>query len=156
MSPNSFNFSLKWDLRFLELAKHISEWSRDPSTKVGAVATYERRVLATGYNGFPKGIADLPGRLLDRNEKLLRTVHAEANIVAQAAQHGVSLKNSTIYIWPFLPCSNCCTLMIQVGVRRVVVPRTPIPDRWRASFDMSVSMLDEANVVLTRLDVPEE
>lgn len=153
MSPDKKDSALKWDYRFLDLARHISEWSRDPSTRVGAVATYDRRVLATGYNGFPKGIADLPGRLLDRNEKLLRTVHAEANIVAQAAQHGVSLKNSTIYIWPFLPCSNCCTLMIQVGIRRVVVPDAPIPDRWRASFDMSMSMLAEADVALTQLEI---
>src|SRR5210317_1151786 len=104
--------SSKWDLRFLELAKHISHWSKDPSTQVGAVAVRNRRILATGYNGFPRGVADLPGRLENRNEKYLRTVHAEANAVAQAARNAISLEGSDIYVWPFLPCSSCCTLLI--------------------------------------------
>ena len=91
----------KWDCRFLNLAKHISEWSKDPSTQVGAVAIKDRRILATVYNGFPRGVADRQERLLNREQKLLRTVHAEANIVAQAAQHGTTLTNATVYIWPF-------------------------------------------------------
>jgi len=141
-----------WDSRFLNLAKHISSWSKDPSTKVGSVAVRDRRILATGYNGFPQGIDDTLSRLNNRDEKLLRTVHAEANIVAQAACNAVSLRGSTIYIWPFLPCSSCCTLLIQAGVVRVVVPPTPIPERWADSFRMSVDLLHEADVRLTQLD----
>lgn len=144
---------MSWDLRFLDLAKHIASWSKDPSTQVGAVAVRDRRVLATGYNGFPRGVADLPGRLHNREEKLLRTVHAEANIVAQAARNGVSLERSTIYVWPFLPCSSCCTLLIQAGIKRVVVPDLPIPDRWVENFKMSQSMFDEANVDLNLIEV---
>jgi len=144
---------MSWDQRFLDLAKHISAWSKDPSTKVGAVAVRDRRILATGYNGFPRGVADLPGRLHDRNEKLLRTVHAEANIIAQAARNGVSLNKATVYVWPFLPCSACCTSMIQAGVDRIVVPDFPIPDRWEASFKMSCQMLEETGVELTLMDV---
>jgi dCMP deaminase len=140
---------MSWDQRFLDLARHISCWSKDPSTQVGAVAVRDRRVLATGYNGFPRGVADLPGRLADRNEKLLRTVHAEANIIAQAARNGVSLDRATVYVWPFLPCSTCCTLLIQSGIKRVVVPDMPIPDRWLESFDMSQKMFKEAGVELT-------
>ena len=146
---------MSWDLRFLELAKSLSNWSKDPSTKVGAVAVKDRRILGTGYNGLPHGISDLPGRLLDRQEKLLRTVHAEANIIAHAARNGVVLAGSTVYVWPFLPCSNCCTLMIQAGVARVVAPDFPIPDRWEESFKMSQSMFDEARVELTLLEIPE-
>lgn len=144
---------MSWDQRFLDLAKHISTWSKDPSTQVGAVAVRERRILATGYNGFPRGVADLPGRLNDRNEKLLRTVHAEANIIAQAARSGVSLNKATIYVWPFLPCSSCCTSLIQAGIERVVVPDMPIPDRWAVSFKMSQQMFEETDVELTLLDV---
>lgn len=140
--------SEKWDRRFLGLAKHISGWSLDPSTKVGAVAVKDRRVLATGYNGLPRGIADLPGRINDRDEKYLRTVHAEANIVAQAARFGIDLFGATVYVWPFLPCCNCTTLMIQAGIRRIVVPALPIPDRWKANFDLSAEMLEEAGVEL--------
>jgi len=144
---------MSWDQRFLDLAKHISSWSKDPSTQVGAVAVRDRRVLATGYNGFPRGVADLPGRLHDRNEKLMRTVHAEANIVAQAARNGVSLDRATIYVWPFLPCSSCGTLLIQSGVKRVVAPDIEIPDRWVDSFEMSRAMFKEAGVDLTLIDL---
>lgn len=139
---------MSWDKRFLDLAKHISEWSKDPSTQVGAVAVRDRRILATGYNGFPRGVADLPGRLLDRKEKLLRTVHAEANIVSQCARYGISLEQATVYIWPFLPCASCCTLLIQTGIRRIVTPDTPIPDRWQESFSASLEMLREAGIDL--------
>lgn len=142
---------MSWDRRFLDLAKCISEWSKDPSTKVGAVAVRDRRILATGYNGFPRGIADLSDHLLDRQQKLLRTVHAEANIVAQSSRHGVSLEGSTIYIWPFLPCSACCTLLMQTGVGRIVVPDLPIPDRWLESFSVSKDLLSEAGIDLVLL-----
>ena len=144
---------MSWDLRFLDLAKHISAWSKDPSTQVGAVAVRDRRILATGYNGFPRGVADLPGRLHDRTEKLMRTVHAEANIVAQAARNGVSLDRATVYVWPFLPCSSCGTLLIQSGVKRVVAPDIEIPDRWVDSFEMSRSMFKEAKLELTLMDL---
>ncbi|MBM4229161.1 MAG: dCMP deaminase family protein [Gammaproteobacteria bacterium] len=143
---------MSWDQRFLDLAKHISAWSKDPSTQVGAVAVRDRRILATGYNGFPRGVADLPGRLRDRNEKLMRTVHAEANIVAQAARNAVSLNGATVYVWPFLPCNSCGTLLIQAGVKRVVAPDIEIPDRWVDSFEMSRAMFKEAGLELTLID----
>lgn len=142
----------KWDIRFLSTAKHIAEWSKDPSTQVGAVAVRDRRILATGYNGFPQGVIDLPTRLIDREQKLLRTIHAEANIVAQAARNGVSLDRSTVYVWPFIPCSSCCTLLIQSGFIRVVVPDVEIPDRWKDSFNISKQMFKESGVHLTLID----
>ena len=137
----------KWDVRFLSTAKHIAEWSKDPSTQVGAVAVRDRRILATGYNGFPRGVLHLPTRLLDRPQKLLRTVHAEANIVAQAAKNGVCLENATVYVWPFIPCNSCCTLLIQTGFARVVAPDMEIPDRWVESFTMSKEMFSECGIV---------
>lgn len=144
---------MSWDQRFLHLAKHISTWSKDPSTQVGAVAIRDRRILATGYNGFPRGVEDSEDRLQDREQKLLRTVHAEGNIVAQASLHGVSLSGASIYIWPFLPCSSCCTLLIQAGVLRVVVPDIEIPERWLVSFTTSVGMLQEAGLMLDRVQI---
>jgi dCMP deaminase len=145
--------SEKWDRRFLQLAEHISTWSLDPSTQVGSVAVKERRVLATGYNGLPRGVADLPGRLFNREEKYQRIVHAEANIVAQAARFGIDLSGATIYVWPFLPCSNCTSLMIQAGIKRIVVPEIGIPERWQKNFDLSIEMLNEARVDLLQLSL---
>ena len=62
--------STKWDQRFLKLAEHISGWSKDPSTKVGCVVVGEdREIRSTGFNGFPRGIADDAARLEDREQK---------------------------------------------------------------------------------------
>ena len=68
----------KWDLRFIELAKHISGWSKDPSTKVGCVVVGEdREIRSTGFNGFPRGIDDNPERLANRETKYPLICHAE-------------------------------------------------------------------------------
>ena len=83
----------KWDKRFLELAKHISLWSKDPSTKVGCVVVGEdREIRSTGFNGFPRGIEDDHGRLSDRAQKYPLICHAEENAIMHAAGGGVSLK----------------------------------------------------------------
>ena len=50
--------SNKWDIRFLEMAKLVASWSKDPSTQVGAIAVRNRTVIAQGYNGFPRGVDD--------------------------------------------------------------------------------------------------
>ena len=71
----------KWDMRFLALAEHVSEWSKDPSTQVGAVITHSRskRVISLGFNGFPAGVEDTEERLEDRTTKYEMVVHAEQN-----------------------------------------------------------------------------
>lgn len=66
----------KWDFRFLDLAKFISSWSKDPSTKVGAVITdWDNRIVSIGYNGFPKNVHDCPNMLEDRATKYLSLIH---------------------------------------------------------------------------------
>ena len=83
----------KWDVRFIELAKHISLWSKDPSTKVGCVVVGEdREIRSTGFNGFPRGIDDDDERLMDREKKYPLICHAEENAIMHAARIGVSLK----------------------------------------------------------------
>ena len=138
-----------WDRRFLELAETISRWSKDPSTKVGAVAVIERRVLATGYNGLPMGVADTWQRLHDRETKLLMTAHAETNLLTYAARKGVRLEGCTVYVTMF-PCSHCAGQLINAGVARIVVPRErcEFPERWLKSFTCSHDMLREAMVTL--------
>ena len=85
----------RWDARFLALAMHIAEWSKHRTTKVGCVIVdNERRIRATGFNGFPRGVADLAERLAERPTKLLLSVHAEGNAVATAARSGVSLEHA--------------------------------------------------------------
>jgi len=94
------NSVLEWDQRFLDLAKQISTWSKDPSKKVGAVAVGKNKeILAQGYNGFPRGINDSFTRLHDREEKYKYIVHAEMNVIYNACHNGVSLHGSTIYVY---------------------------------------------------------
>jgi dCMP deaminase len=113
---------LKWDQRFMEMCEMIAKWSKDPSSQIGAVAVNdERRILATGYNGFPKGIADTEERLNDREEKYPRIVHAETNALMNALYAGVSLKDATMYVHGLPVCPECAKLIIQAGVRRVVI-----------------------------------
>ena len=135
----------KWDYRFLSMAGLVSGWSKDPSTQVGAVAVRDRRVLATGYNGLPRGVADLSDRLEHRETKLLMTSHAETNVIGAAAHHGISLAGATVYV-TLWPCSCCAAQLINAGVTRVVIPAQPIPDRWAKSFAAATLMFKEAGV----------
>lgn len=146
--------SEKWDRRFLEVAALVAGWSKDPSTRVGAVAVRNRRILATGYNGLPMGVADLSERLEQRELKLAMVTHAEANCITHAAQAGVSLTDATVYVAPFHPCSNCAGLLINSGITRVVIPKTVVPERWQANFTLASTMFYEAGVELVELAIP--
>ncbi len=145
----------KWDLRFLELAKHISTWSKDPSTQVGAVIVDKRnRVISTGYNGFPRGVKDSPERLNDREVKYSMVIHGEINALLFATQ---PLEGSTLYLWPFLSCSKCTAIIINAGVKRVVAPENDNP-RWNDSIKLSQELYFEAGVqviLLPGLIIPE-
>ena len=122
--------SAKWDIRFLKLATHISEWSKDPSTKVGCVVVGpDREIRSTGFNGFPRGIQDSDDRLTNRDLKYPLICHAEENAIMHAARIGLALKGCTAYVtWP--PCTRCARSLIQAGVSEIVIPSgLEIPDR---------------------------
>lgn len=141
----------KWDHRFLDLARHISTWSKDDSTKVGAVIIGpDREVRSTGYNGFPPRVNDTVPERLARPEKYFWTEHAERNAIYFAAMHGVALKGCTIYIGavpPLPPCADCVRAIIRAGIVRVVLEMPdPIPERWAANCRVAMTMLDEAGV----------
>tara|TARA_B110000881_G_C18594259_1_gene530153 strand:+ start:692 stop:1159 length:468 start_codon:yes stop_codon:yes gene_type:complete len=145
------SMSEKWDHRFIKLAKHISEWSKDPSTKVGCVVVGEdREIRSTGFNGFPRGIEDNMERLADRNQKYPMICHAEENAIMHAARIGVSLKGTMAYVtWP--PCSRCTRSLIQAGIREVVYPaEITIPERWKIDFEIASSMMNEAGIIVRR------
>lgn len=129
----------KWDTRFMRLAREIASWSKDPSSKIGAVIVNDdRRILATGYNGFPKGIMDTEERLNNREEKYPRIVHAEMNALMNALYSGVSLKDSTIYVYGLPICPECTKSIISAGIKRVVISPdpythiTPWSEKWNS------------------------
>jgi dCMP deaminase len=137
-----------WDLRFLRLAREVSTWSKDPSTKVGAIIVNDRHVVGQGYNGFPMGIDDTAERLNDREFKYSITVHAEINAILDAQG---SVKGCTLYTWPFMPCSSCAAVIIQSGIRRVVTIEDD-NERWRASFGKTKAFFKEVGVQLNFFD----
>tara|TARA_E500000178_G_scaffold339713_1_gene381557 strand:+ start:2261 stop:2701 length:441 start_codon:yes stop_codon:yes gene_type:complete len=136
----------KWDDRFIRLAQEISTWSKDPSKKIGAIIVKDKRILATGYNGFPKGIDDAPEKYENRELKYELVVHAEMNAIYNATFNGISLKDSTLYVWGLPVCSECTKGIIQVGINRIVMAADDVPQRWLDSFKKSSDMFDEANI----------
>ena len=139
-------FLSKWDRRFLRIAEEVRLWSKDPGTKVGCVLVNERRILSTGYNGFPHTISDDLERYIDREYKLSVTVHAEKNAILNAAKNGTKVEGSTLYV-TFPPCSQCASAVIQAGVAQVVCPDPALaPERWRSNFIAANNLFYEAGV----------
>ena len=137
----------KWDLRFLDMAKVVAGWSKDPSTKTGAVIVDPwNRIISTGYNGFPQRIKD-DDRLNVREVKYEMIVHCEVNALIFARG---DIQGCALYTWPFMCCSRCAAIMIQAGIRRHVAPLNPDP-RWEKSFELSTQLFSEANVGLVLL-----
>lgn len=142
--------SAKWDNRFIELAKLVGSWSKDPSTQVGAVIVDDDHVVVSlGYNGFPRGVKDSEDRLLDREKKYDIIVHAEVNALAFATR---PVKGCTLYTWPFEPCSRCAGLIIQSGIKRVVSV-VPNDERWKKNFIIARQLFNEAGIILEWADV---
>lgn len=139
---------MNWDEYFLSIARVTASKSKDPSTKVGAVIVRpDRTIVSVGYNGFPRGVADTPERLNDRNIKYSLVVHAEMNAILSARE---SLNNYTLYTVPFMPCDRCFTHVIQTGIRKVVFPpATPEQlERWGKAFETVRALAREANIEL--------
>lgn len=149
---------LKWHHRFLRIAEEVASWSKDPSTQVGAVLVdWQKHIVGTGYNGFPKRVEDTHERLHNRELKYKMIVHAEVNAIIQAGDRAC---DATLYVWPSfgIPnvCSECCKVIIQAGVGEVV-SYTPDPSdervaRWAESLKLSRTMLLEAGIEFYGVD----
>lgn len=143
----------KWDQRYLKLAYEVAQWSKDPSSKIGAVTVGAKgQVLSQGFNGFPRGIADLDTRLNNRETKYKFVVHAEMNAIYNATYNGVSLDGSTLYVYGLPICSECAKGVIQVGIKRVVMPQQEMPEKWRDSWLTSMNFFSEAGVEFDFID----
>ncbi len=139
---------MKWHKRFLDLAAHVASWSRDPSTRVGAVVVRpDRTVSSMGYNGFPRGVVDSDERYADRPTKYQFTCHAEANAIVSASE---SLVGHTLYTTLF-PCNECAKLIIQSGIKTVVSSH-PDNDRWSEAHKIALQMFEEAQIGAITVD----
>ncbi|MDY6820613.1 MAG: cytidine/deoxycytidylate deaminase family protein [Deferribacterota bacterium] len=117
-----------WDEYFIEIVNIVKKRSTCLRRQVGAVIALDNHIVATGYNGVPRGIThcDVTGCLRERlnvpsgeRHELCRGLHAEQNAIIQAANYGTSLKGSTIYT-NCKPCSICTKMIINAGIKRIV------------------------------------
>jgi dCMP deaminase len=136
----------RWDMRFLALAEQIATWSKDPMRGVGAViVSPTKQIVATGFNGLPRGMADLPERL-QRPAKYDLICHAELNAIIQCARNGVSPVGCTLYS-SFSPCVQCTLAVVQSGITRVVTYHTEDGDEhWQASIAKAMAVMQEAGI----------
>lgn len=143
--PKERDLQAEWDARWMGLAQHYATWSKDPSTKLGAVVVKNLKHQAgQGYNGFPRGVEDSLERYENRELKYQLVVHAELNAILVAGRDCIG---ATIYVWPLPPCPECTKAIIQSGIRRVVMPRECPRPEWREKFEsFSAVMLKEAEV----------
>ncbi|MCX7896107.1 MAG: dCMP deaminase family protein, partial [Thermoanaerobaculum sp.] len=111
---------VSWDRYFMNLAREAATRSTCPRKAVGAVLVRDRAVLATGYNGSIRGLAHCTeAGCLVVNGHCVRTVHAEANALIQAARHGVRIEGADCYVTAS-PCWECFKLLANAGIRRIV------------------------------------
>lgn len=139
--------TVDWDNRFYELSNHVAKWSKDPSTKVGAVLVgKDTRNISLGYNGFPRGIADNLSRLSNREVKYHLTQHAERNALDNAK---FDTAGSTLYV-TFFPCSECAKSIVSKGVSRVVCPFPSEREPWQTDSVWTKMIFGEAGVQLVQ------
>ncbi|MBN2203979.1 MAG: cytidine/deoxycytidylate deaminase family protein [Thermoleophilia bacterium] len=140
-----------WDEYFLQLARQAATRSTCLRRQVGAVLVRDKRILATGYNGAPRGVAhcldvgclrDELGIPSGERQELCRAIHAEQNAIIQAALHGVAIEGATLYT-TLHPCVLCAKMLINCGVREIHYLEG-YPD------ELSRLLLEEAGVRLHR------
>ena len=149
---------IKWDLRYMALAAHIATWSKDPSTKVGAVLVRPNNsVASTGYNGFPPGADDSPHLYLDRSYKYEHVVHAEINAVDFFMEISklTNLSGFTLYS-SFPTCPDCMEVLGPKGLSRIVQPSLKTEgrdDKWIEAWTENLEKAQEiANFYHVQLD----
>ena len=146
---------LSWPEYFMNIARLVSERSTCLRRKVGAVAVKDRRMLATGYNGAPIRLThcDTAGCMRSglgipsgQRHEICRGLHAEQNVIIQAAVHGVSLSGAELYCTA-QPCVICAKTLINCNISAIWFAG-PYPD------ELAASMLSEAGVIMNRFDPP--
>jgi len=143
----------KWNKYFIEMIEYVASKSKDRSTKVGAIITDQDNIIvATGFNGFPRGVDDDMSQRHERPAKYSFTEHAERNAIYAAARKGITLSGCKIYI-SWFPCCDCARGIIQSGIVEVYIDardflnkKTYWDERWYDQMVDSVDMLTEAEV----------
>lgn len=142
-----------WNEYFMRMAELAAERSTCTRRKVGAVLVKDKRVLATGYNGAPKKIphCEETGCLRKQlnipsgqRHEICRGIHAEQNLIAQSAVHGVKTEGATVYCTN-QPCIICAKLLINAGIKKIYYKRP-----YNDEFPMQI--LKQSNVIIKLLE----
>ena len=142
-----------WDEYFMTIAEQVATRSTCIRRQVGAVIVKDKRILATGYNGAPSGLAhcEVVGCLREQlqipsgeHAELCRAIHAEQNAVVQAARSGVSIEGATIYTTT-QPCVLCAKILMNAGIVEIVFQGT-YPDK------LALEMLEESGISLRKME----
>ncbi|NLY53940.1 MAG: cytidine deaminase [Firmicutes bacterium] len=146
---------VSWDEYFMQITRVVASRSTCLRRQVGAILVKDRHIVATGYNGAPRGLAhcsevgclrEQQGIASGERHELCRALHAEQNAIIQAAVSGVSIKGATLYVNLF-PCSLCAKMLINSRIQRIVYS-ADYPDA------LSHALLQEAGIELVR-HIPE-
>jgi dCMP deaminase len=119
MTTSKTNSRVSWEHYFMNIAREVASRSTCDRKYVGAVIVRDKTILSTGYNGSIRGLAhcDEVGHEME-NDHCVRTIHAEANAIVQAARNGVQIDGAEIYITAS-PCYNCFKMIANAGIQRV-------------------------------------
>ncbi len=148
--------TLKWIRRYFKLAREVASWSKDPSTKVGAVIVGDKgQIVSQGYNGFPRGVKDIEERYTDRPTKYKFVVHAEMNAILNALYNGSSVADAALFVHALPVCNECAKAIIQSGIKTVYMD-TEINERWAEAWNITKQMFDEAGVTYKFVKREEE
>lgn len=137
-----------WDLRWMQLARLVSSWSKDRSTKVGCCIINGRdTVVAIGWNGFPRRIDDDVDERHERPAKYFWTEHAERNAIFNAANKGLATQGCRMYV-SWFPCVDCARAIIQAGIVEVIGGVEPDFEHHKFGEEFKVvrEMLEEAGI----------
>jgi dCMP deaminase len=144
-----------WLDYYFKLIPVIAAKSKDPSSKVGCIIVNEdHSIVATGYNGFPRGVNDDKDRYENREQKLYLIEHSERNCLYYCAKNGVPLKG-TILLLEWAPCHDCMRGIIQSGIKKIYINgdsaqfnNRELFNRWQPSLKWSIIMAKEADVLI--------
>lgn len=142
-----------WDKYFLEMTKLVAKRATCLRRRVGAILVKDKRILATGYNGAPRGLSHCLDIGCIREElkipsgerqELCRALHAEQNVLIQASLYGISVRDSTLYATN-QPCAICAKMLINAGVKEIVTCGD-YPDKLSSKF------LKEAKIKIRKIN----
>lgn len=138
-----------WDDRFMQLALHVAGWSKDRSTKVGAIIVGPDNLLRSiGYNGFPRGVDDDVEGRHNRPLKYRWTEHAERNAIFNAARTGTALAGCRMYL-PWFPCMDCARAIVQAGIVELIAIQPDLGHpTWGEDFRYAIELFKEAGLAV--------